>query len=269
MAGRDETACVGKLVAVQADPLPDCIRDIDPCRALAQSLRQFEAFAVIKIQNQASLPGERLPYGTGVDLVAGCHVAADTRGKTQERGHLDFGRLFSVDFLERVLDRFVKRGNYPVDHVRHVKENVLELVEHGHLLRRVFIGLPDGGDIGPDAFEAGSRFLWCQRRVLHFDHAPHDVLLLAQNGSPGGLGGMGGEDRLEPDVGDQLLRGSCIDARVTDPAERLGKASRLHRGLVLQVVAASPDPVNEFGGVDDLEVGRKGADEVPGLRCIQ
>ena len=58
---------------------------------------------------------------------------------------------------------------------------MFELIGNGHLLGRMFLGLPAGGNQQANICQRRARFLRRHRRVQHIDKMPNDILFFAQH----------------------------------------------------------------------------------------
>ena len=120
---------------------------------------------------------------------------------------------------------------------------------------RMFVGLPDGGDVVADIFEISGDLARRQQGILHVDESPDDILLAAQDGAAGWFGGVSRKYRLEFQIGKHGTNLGERDTHVAEFEEGVFEAARLTVFAFAEIGAPAPYPVYQFGAVDRLEVG--------------
>ena len=81
----------------------------------------------------------------------GFHVAADPGAKAHDHRQFHALRRHAVQLAQRRGDLLVERRNDGVENFDQVENRMLALVGHRQALARMFLGLPVGVDLGPDA----------------------------------------------------------------------------------------------------------------------
>ena len=203
-----------------------------------------------------ALRAQGLGDGVGADVGIAVHVAADPGGETQHARQLG---AHAVDVLQLALQGLVEHRQHAIQRAGQVVADVVELVLHAGPHRRGLGGLPAGGQRHAHALGVGLALGRRAAGVEFGDQRRHDGLLLLQQRGAHGLGGMGGEHRLDVQAADPLHQLVGLDAALLELAQHVGQRFGLRRGAGQLVVAAAADAMHALGHVDHLEIGGEGA----------
>lgn len=178
-------------------------------------------------------------------------VAADPRAEGERAGT---GGQFDADALQlgREVLEYVPDG-IGVQFVE-VVDGVAGLVGRLGAHDAEFVGLPDEVDVLGEAQVLAAPVGVDDRRIQQFG----DAAELVEHGTPGGLGGMRGEDGPYVEVLDGLAQVGRI--RVLQPVGGAGEEPALGGAAVTHLVGA----VDLFGDVGEVEVRGEGAHELCG-----
>ena len=121
---------------------------------------------------------------------------------------------------------------------------------------------PEVYDLEADPFHGRAPFRGRQRRIDPLDHQVGDALLVAQDRPARRLGRVRREYRVDGGLGQQPQDAVRIHAGRLEPEQAVTDAPGLRPIAAALVGPTAPDPVDLLGQVDDLEPGRKRADQV-------
>ncbi len=233
---------------------------------LAQARAQFLDHVEVLRHHQSSMAPERFPRHLRGHVGIPVAIPADPRA--EPNGHETPGKIearytcrLPLELLEEVRDGLEEHDVEVVEGVRH-------LVQHRGLDTAELLGQPDRLDF---ALERPQELPFRQAREIlsvELGQEVRDAAVFFEKAPANRLGGMRGDDGLEPQGGDDAAKlvGRC--AGVT--REEIRERARLRsRARLESVVAAAADAVVLFGDVRELEICGKGSNDADGLVQIQ
>ena len=242
---------VGQQCAVLVQPPRNAGIDAGALGGLGEDAHQLAEIGGVVADHLGALRFQRGEDGVGTDVRVAVHVAADPGAELQHHRQL---RALPVDGIQRFGELPVIGRQHAVQHVAEVVADVFHLVEHGWPGRRCLGGLPRRGQRLADAFHV-DRTLARGTAAVDVGHQPGDDLaLLLQQRAAHGLGGVGGEHRLDAQPRQQRRHVLGAGAFVAQLGQyRMQPPGLRRRGFAL-VVAAAADAVHALGQIDGAEV---------------
>jgi hypothetical protein len=254
--------------AVLVDALAEFLRHRHAARALRQPLGQSLDVEEVVVDDHLVLAVQRLAHGLGVHVGVAVHVAADPGAESQDARQLARLHRRSPGLLQRGGQFLVETRDDPVQHLGEIEQHVLALVRDGQPLARVLLGLPARRELGADLLPGRAALGGRDRRIEPVEHQPRDALLLAQHRAARRLGRMGGEHRVDRDRLQPLEHLRQRAALAVQALQHVLESARLRMRRVVQVLAATTDPVDLLGEIHGLEPGRERPHEIACLgRC--
>ena len=250
---------------VLGDPRLQLAAGGHPSGALRELVGERPALLEVGRDHALLLAHERLADRLRVHLGIAVHVAAHPAAEAQDERHARELRRQAEHGLHPERDFLVERRDHAVDDLRQVEERVLALVGDRQAFARMGLGLPARRDLHADALPERAALEGRQRRVQPLDHHVGDLLVLAQDRAPHGLGRVRGEDRVDRDAGEQLQHLLRVVTGALQLVHAVADAARLRPVVAQQVFAPAADAMHALGEVDDLEPRAEGADQVSRL----